>query len=270
MSRRRSPPALPALDTPPATSLVPFRTSISGGCTVTTLETAHEAAWAAITFHAMHELPAVIVCDTAAHDELRSLTLPEGIVLQRMDFPQTTRVKAHNKYHRADAIAVKMLALKLAVVAFGDAVFFDADITFLARLPAPQDSELMLSPNFENFVTRAQHGIYNAGLVWTSRVDFCDWWRDEYLSGRSRFYEQSALDLAPSKWRASYFGPEHNHGFWRGAIGARRVDSIHCHLSTSLDASMSQWALDRTLSLRAECRAIIDSHPLLSCYTPPH
>jgi hypothetical protein len=250
--------------------MVPVRTSIAGGCTVTTRETASEAAWAALTFHAIHALPVVIVCDTAAHDEMSARALPEGIVLQRMDFPAQSRVRAHNKYHRADVIAAKMLALKLAIVAFGDAVFFDADMTFLGKMPAPQDNELMLSPNFEDFVTRGQHGFYNAGLVWSSRVDFCDWWRDEYTSGRSRFYEQSALDIAPSKWRSSYFGSEHNHGFWRGAIGSRRVESVHCHLSTALDASMSQWALDRTLALRAECLALIHSHPLLSCYTPPH
>lgn len=258
MSRRRSaPPSAESLAGLAIASPLPIvRASISGGCTVTTVETAREAAWAALTFHAVHGLPVLIMCDAAAAEELATVRhlLPEELVIHSEAFPLTQRVRHHNAYHRTDAIAAKMQALKLTIGAWGDAVFFDADLTFFAALPAPQDNELMLSPNFEDFVTKGQHGLYNAGLVWSSRLDFAAWWQEEYTSGRSSFYEQSALDIAPSKWRASYYGPEHNHGFWRGPVGRRDAGSIHCHLSTALDHKMSPWALDRTLPLRVECR----------------
>jgi hypothetical protein len=276
MSRRR--PALAVVPPEaPRESQSPYRATVSGGCTVTTVETAYEAAWAALSFTLVHELPVLIVCDQAAHDVLQPflarLSPPADIVLQVLAFDAAPRVRAHNAYHRTDAIAAKMKALQLAIAAWGDAVFFDADLTFLAALPAPQDNELLLSPNFENFVTRGQHGLYNAGLLWTSRMDFAAWWCEEYLSGRSAFYEQSALDVAPAKWRASYFGPEHNHGFWRGPVGQRQASSIHCHLSTALDRTMSQWAIDLTLPLRAECIAQIQQHPKLaapfSLFTSP-
>jgi|GEM_PF-7011676 len=271
MSRRRLPSGglMPAPPVAPLLPPPPPLLAVRSGCTVTTAETALEAAWAALTFAAQHPVPVLIYCDPAAYDLLQRLDLPSSLLLRAADFAPPAQVKSHNRYHRADAIAAKMDALELAVAAFGDAVFFDADLTFFSPLPAPDDNELILSPNFEDYFTRGQHGLYNAGLVWTRSQEFCHWWRSEYLSGRSRFYEQSALDLAPSKWRCSYYGPEHNHGFWRGPLGSRRVGSVHCHLSTALDDTMSAWARTRTQALRAECRARIDSDPVLSCLTNP-
>lgn len=268
MSRRRILPAPTEPTAAPVRPPPPALARISSGCTVTTRETALEAAWAARTFHRLHEAPVLLVCDAAAHAVLKAAFLPEQILLHRLPFAMPSQVRAHNRYHRSDAIAAKMTALSLAVQAFGDSVFFDADLTFLRPLPPPDDNELILSPNFEDYYTRGQHGLYNAGLLWTRAPDFADWWRSEFLSGRSRFYEQSALDLAPSRWRCSYYGPEHNHGFWRGPVASRRVHSIHCHLSTALDASMSPWARQRTQALRAEALALIAAHPQISTMTP--
>ncbi len=249
------------------------RRSIAGGCTVTTRETASEAVWAAVTFHTVHSLPVLIVCDRESLDYLQQATSSMGgIVVRCHDAPLHGRVRSHNRYHRPDAIALKMKAMQFAIEAFGDAVFFDADLTFLGPLPAPDDAVVMLSPNWECFTASGQHGRYNAGLVWSCSVEFCDWWLGEYLSGRSSFYEQSALDLVPAKWRTSYFGPDHNHGFWRGPIAARRVDSIHCHLSTTIDHTMSGWMLDSIRALRAEAFRIIHHQPILTPCLPylPH
>ena len=271
MSRRRAPASVAATIQPLPATQSPYRATISGGCTVTNLKTAREAAWAALTFHAIHRLPVLIGCDIAAYDDLSEIRSdwPEDIVLQVVPFEVPSRVRSHNGYHNAAAIAAKMITMKLAIAGFGDAAFFDADMTFLSALPAPEDAQLMLSHNFENFVTRGQHGLYNAGLVWSANTAFCDWWSEEYLSGRSSFYEQSALDGAPARWRSSFFGAEHNWGHWRGPIGLRSVSSIHCHLSTALDGDMTDWSRDRIFPLRAEALAHIAAHPILSCLSSP-
>lgn len=271
MSRRRLTEQSIVPQAPLPAALEATRTTVSGGCTVTTLKTAREAAWAALTFHAVHRLPVLIGCDVEAFDDLSQIRSgwPEEIVLQVVPFEVPGKVRRHNGYHNAAAIAAKMITMKLAIAGFGDAVFFDADMTFLAALPAPQDAQLMLSHNFEDFVTHGQHGLYNAGLVWSASTAFCEWWSEEYLSGRSSFYEQSALDVAPARWRSSFFGVEHNWGHWRGPIGQRQVSSIHCHLSTALDADMTDWSRRRIFPLRAEALAHIAAHPLLSCLSSP-
>lgn len=223
----------------------------TSGCTVVTRECMEEGLLAVRSFQMTNgQRPVIVMCgDRESHDYFRSQKIPLVEVLYR-EATKPDGVRELNQYHRADAIALKMLVLGLAVQKHGDSVFFDADLIHLERLVGPQDCEVALSLNLPSFVSQGEHsvnvGVFNAGLVWTCNPAFPSWWMHQYLSPEAKFYEQSGMNFAPAAFRCGYFALDHNYGFWRGDIGRRVPLSLHIHMGTKLDANMlstEKWSM---------------------------
>jgi hypothetical protein len=154
--------------------------------------------------------------------------------------------------------------------------FQDADIVHLAPLPLiPVDASVALSPHAIRPGDERLYGRYNAGYLWIRDPELISVWRA--MGGKSRFYEQAALeDVAVAAGATLYeFPPQVNFGWWRmyqgveppSAIQARfgfnRMDrsagiryagaplqSIHTHLydkSTGANGVFNKW-LDTTTS----------------------
>jgi hypothetical protein len=224
------------------------------GATVTTTETLAECRLAVRTFQMTHPgVPVFVACTTPevqaamAGPGVTALlqpleSLPEGVVI-------------HNVYHRPDAIRNKMLVMRAALDAgHEDVALFDADLVWVQPLMVNREAELMLSLNLsvtpDMNRTAGAFGLFNAGLLWTARREFVDWWEDQYLHPRKGdFYEQSALGRAAAEFRTDYFPPGHNWGFWRGVpCGKRQVRSWHLHLTDEL--YMTRYIRERTLAMR--------------------
>ena len=228
--------------------------SPSAGCTVSTVEVAKEACISILSFMNNHPgVPVFVICDEGAHRILSEFKFPSKIFLRCVFFSEPDTVMKHNNYHRSDAILRKMEVLDWAVKAERDAVFFDADLTFLAPLIGPQDCEVALShnlpclnPEFDGDL----HGYFNAGLVWTCNPKFAHWWRAEYLA-QAKFYEQHSLNKAPRVFRCGYFHLQHKYGFWRGPVCKRHIKSIHIHLDSYLDPSMPSFMVKATKEMRS-------------------
>jgi hypothetical protein len=94
--------------------------------------------------------------------------------------------------------------------------FLDADIAFLAPLPAiPADAKVALSPHFIRPGDEARYGKYNGGFTWFGDKTLVDVWKAAGF--KARFYEQSALeDVAAAAGTGLYEFPiQVNFGWWR-------------------------------------------------------
>jgi len=94
--------------------------------------------------------------------------------------------------------------------------FLDADITFLAPLPAIlADKTVALSPHFIRPGDEAKFGKYNGGFLWINDRSYLTVWRA--AGATARFYEQSALEeVAKTAGSLLYEFPiQVNFGWWR-------------------------------------------------------
>lgn len=227
---------------------------MKSAATVTTPETLVEARIAVASFLRTHPgTPVFLACP-------ENMTDPEipGTTLVRRPLTEPESVKVRNNFHRSDAILLKMAAMREALTQHADCLFFDADLLFLEAVQLPNDDcEVRLSLNLSEMDSDMKTscmatGIFNAGFIWTNRADFPDWWETQYLNPQpSDFYEQSCLSRVHKSYRAGYFPPEHNYGWWRGPVGKRKVSSIHCHLTDALP-NFNEGMRNRTLPLRTE------------------
>ncbi len=182
----------------------------------------------------------------------------------------------------------KATVLEEALAAHPMGVWFqDADIVHLAPLPAiPIDASVALSPHDIRPGDERLYGRYNAGYLWIRDPELISVWRA--MGGKSRFYEQAALeDVAAAAGASLYvFPPQVNFGWWRmyqgveppasiqakfgfnrmdKSVGLRYADkplqSIHTHLydkSTGANGVFNKW-LDATTAKFA-------SHPPLRAF----
>jgi len=164
----------------------------------------------------------------------------------RLDLSRVLRIDDH---WDPSAIAWKLLALKQRVEALdgapGGILLADCDITFRTGFERVHYGDVALSPFYwgkrDIFVPSPSHpepvplqirdGEYNAGLLMTRSLKFCNWWLETYLSGEGGFYEQKCLDLVPGLFHCDYFSPLHNWGKWRFASPHPAVRSYHQHLA---------------------------------------
>lgn len=96
--------------------------------------------------------------------------------------------------------------------------FLDADICFLAPLPAiPATTTLALSPHSIRPADERLYGKYNAGFLWFKDRTYLDAWRA--AARTSRFFEQAALEdlatLANATSSLYEFPIQVNFGWWR-------------------------------------------------------
>ena len=177
-----------------------------------------------------------------------------------------------------EAIWGKLFALKTAVEFENDGVLLaDCDITFNA--PPYREryfADVVLSPNFHGdlqLLTRNLGGtekiplyvrdsLFNAGMLATRSVDFCNWWIEQYeAGGPNTFVEQTALEQVPRLFDVDYFGPEENFGKWRFAAPPPNTNSFHMHIkerSRRPDVTMLKIAAQ---SAAAKSRSFLKSHP---------
>lgn len=154
------------------------------------------------------------------------------------------RVARHSDYWQPWPIYWKIAALREQVAdlppgAEGGVLLADCDITFREGFERNYHGDVVLSPFYwgrrdirvGGALLQHRDGEYNAGLLLTRSMEFCQWWMEAYLSGLGGFYEQGCLDLVPGLFPTDYFSPLHNWGKWRFAAPHPEVRSYHQHLA---------------------------------------
>ena len=135
----------------------------------------------------------------------------------------------------------------------GGAWFLDADICFLAPLPAiPATATIALSPHSIRPSDERLYGRYNAGFMWFKSSEFLASWRAAAPS--SRFFEQAALeDLAAAAGSSLYEFPlQVNFGWWRMFQSTDPPAAIA--------AKFSLFRADRSVGIRYEGKALQSVH----------
>jgi hypothetical protein len=131
--------------------------------------------------------------------------------------------------------------------------FLDADITFLAPLPAiPADKTVALSPHFIRPGDEAKFGKYNGGFLWMNNPAHLSVWRA--AGAAARFYEQSALEeVANAADAALYEFPiQVNFGWWRMFQSTEPAAAIA--------AKFSLFRADRSVGIRYDGTALQSVH----------
>lgn len=137
-------------------------------------------------------------------------------------------------------------------------LFCDADICWLGSCPSIPSLGYMLavSPHGIRQADEAKYGIYNAGYLWTNRVELVKRWRE--LTSSSHFFEQASIEelVASCEPKTVYtFGLHHNYGWWR---------MFQSHVPASV--RQAQWSIFR--SQKGEHSGMqVDGAPLVSIHT---
>jgi hypothetical protein len=150
-------------------------------------------------------------------------------------------IKSISSYWKREPIWFKLKGLRDEVeLSKGKGVLIcDSDITFKRGFLRDFYGDVALSPFYwgdrflkisEEKLLRDRDGEFNAGMLATNSIEFCDWWIDAYKSGLGGFYEQKCLDYVPSLFDVDYIGPEHNFGKWRSQIPKDNISSFHYHI----------------------------------------
>jgi hypothetical protein len=185
--------------------------------------------------------------------------------------PDFSLVVSHAPYWQAAPIYYKLKGLLDRVTALprrdADGILIvDCDVTFRHGFERPFRGDVALSPFYwgrRDLTTKTggllqhSHGEFNAGMLVTRSVDFCNWWLESYLTGFGGFYEQGCLDAVPQRFRTDYISPLHNFGKWRFSRPNSAVRSYHQHVrerSWNCDVGALKIAAQRTA---AEARATL-------------
>lgn len=103
---------------------------------------------------------------------------------------------------------------------------------------------------------------FNAGMLLTRSLEFCEWWLAEYEAGRpGSFYEQTALESTPARFDCAFMDDRHNFGKWRFREPFPGTASIHMHLTERCrrpDATAMAVMARRAV---AESLAALREHP---------
>jgi hypothetical protein len=131
--------------------------------------------------------------------------------------------------------------------------FLDADITFLAPLPAiPSTATVALSPHYIRTMDEAKYGHYNGGFLWFKDSSMLNAWRE--AGHTARFYEQSALEeVAKVAVNLYEFPIQVNFGWWRMFQAAQSPPDIQ--------SKFSLFRADKGIGIR------YDGAPLQSIHT---
>lgn len=242
--------------------------SINSFCSVVTKEVCREAHILALSINSIYSRPIIFYCDqeTFLYFRENKVVNVKCIVV---NFVTPKSVKKHNNYHRSDAISRKMDVMSYCIQRYGNAIFLDADIVILHPISGPSFCNVALSYNSsllsDDFsITVKGDGAFNAGMIWSSSIEFVDWWKDQYLNKKSKFYEQECLNRIPSKFTIDLFDINHNYGFWRGCssfISRKTLLSIHCHLDLDfIHKIKNDWIRGSIIKFRSDVVAYLKTY----------
>ena len=130
--------------------------------------------------------------------------------------------------------------------------FNDADIVHAAPLPhIPDGTQIALSQHFIRAGDEARFGKFNGGYFWIADQTLLDVWVG--AAGKSRFYEQAALEDVAAAAKALYrFPPQVNFGWWRMYQGAEPPPAIQAKFSIN--------RTDRSIGLRYDGQPVQSFH----------
>jgi len=241
--------------------------NIKSFCSVVTTEVKREAHVLVTSINKFYSCPIVFFCDKETMVYFSNFRIA-NLILIVIDFKKPDKVLELNDYHKTDAISRKMDVMEFCIKRYSNTLFLDCDIILLSPLIGPRFCDVALSLNLSinsdcvyEYVKR--DGLFNAGMVWSSSVDFVRWWKDKYTSGDSLFYEQECLNKVYKTGHiVEYFDNNHNHGFWRGCnILSKHILSIHCHLDIEfIKAVKDKWMLDSLHDFRSASLGYIKKH----------
>jgi hypothetical protein len=211
---------------------------------IVTKECMREAAILLYSLRVFHSEPVFIICDDESKKYLEEFNFKD--INFRTEANQSDLKKAdelcldvdiRNTYHRRDCILLKMDVWKWAIEECGDSLFLDADILCVSNLNGSNTGDLTLSPHYHagpKLDTARDFGIFNAGYLWSNKIEVPDYWREIYLEG-SNFYEQECMYKLVHKFNTDFFSESHNIGFWRFPdCDINGVRSWHVHLTEDL------------------------------------
>lgn len=102
-------------------------------------------------------------------------------------------------------------------------IYLDSDLViagpFVESLAAIQ-GQIILTPHFypeRRADWTLRYGRYNAGFAFSRTPEFPLWWRDAFLSDKTKFSDQQCLDEAPNLFKTGLTDSTFNIGFWRSA-----------------------------------------------------
>jgi hypothetical protein len=156
---------------------------------------------------------------------------------------RTGNVAAHADYWHPEAIHQKIVGLRQVVSEYegqDGVLLVDCDITFRLGFERRFHGDVALSPFYwgdrgiklrvaNDQLLQHRDGEFNAGMLVTRSLAFCDWWLGAYESGEGGFYEQGCLDMVPARFVTDFISPAHNYGKWRFVEPHTEVRSFHQH-----------------------------------------
>jgi hypothetical protein len=236
-------------------------------CSVVTKEVMREGHILATSINMLYgDTPILFFCDRESFVYLHKLVI-KNLKLVIVDFKKPEKVLELNSYHKSDAILRKMDVMLFAIKAYGNSVFLDADIILLKKINGPDHCEVGLSLNLcegSDFCERLlRDGIFNVGIVYSDSLSFVSWWKAQYVSGKSKFYEQECLNRIYEKdFHVGFIDNSHNHGFWRGAdLNNRDLSSIHCHLDLNfINNIKDEWIKKNIINFRRSAYNYIEKN----------
>jgi hypothetical protein len=144
-------------------------------------------------------------------------------------------------------------ALKETNISERGVLFCDADILWLAPLPAPPEQKVLgLSQHFIRPADEKKYGKYNAGFLWTNSTDVISIWRE--ACNTSHFFEQAALEDVETLLDSSKvekYGENVNYGWWR----------MFQSVNTPVE-QQSKWSINRNKG-----GILVNGLPLLCIHT---
>lgn len=159
----------------------------------------------------------------------------------------------------------------------GGVLLADCDISFAA--PPYRDcfyADVVMSPNFTGDLQKmtrtldrqgkiplyVRDSLFNAGMLLTRSVEFCEWWLKAYEEGGpNTFVEQTAMEQVPRLFDVDYFGPEENFGKWRFAAPPPNTNSFHMHLHEPARKQEVTALKIAAQSAAARARAFLREYP---------
>ncbi|MCB4421478.1 hypothetical protein FZZ91_01325 [Synechococcus sp. HB1133] len=159
-----------------------------------------------------------------------------------------SRLESENLFLKL--LSVKMDILRISLSKFSDSLYLDSDVFLLNPVCVDPTSELMLSYSYISQKLQNDVGIFNAGYLWTSSIQFVEEWKDQLMN--SKYYDQHILQELCINYKHSFFDAAHNIMPWRlltpikskedflGSlsventfvlINGKKMISIHTHLN---------------------------------------
>lgn len=211
-------------------------------CTVATFDYRFELGLLVSSFRQYCEKPIFVACDKATKiwiedkysgKDIECFSILDEMIPDMNVLADSSRPEFRPAFKQL--LLAKTLIMEEALGRHKSTLYADSDIVFLG---CPEnidlsESEVALSAHDIGFEVDLQCGIYNAGYVATSNVEFSRWWREEQQ--KEDKFDQLCLEKAPKNFRCSRIGGSHNIGWWKtyhGPRGLERLNSISCDKDT--------------------------------------